>query len=125
MATGGGADRAIDWGERALRLSPFDPMNYGTWFAVTLAHFQRGDEEAAAGAASNCFQANPNWSFAHMLLAATHAKLGHIDAARRAAARVPELEPGYSIKGMCAALDLHPAIAEPLSQALRTAGLPE
>jgi hypothetical protein len=124
MATGGDADRAIDWGERTLRLSPFDPMSYGTWFAITLGHFQRGDYEAATEAARRCFQANPNWSFAHMLLAATHAKLGRTDAAKDAAARALELQPGYTVSGMCAALDLHASIAEPLSEALHKAGLP-
>ena len=63
--------------------------------------------EAAADAASKCFQANPNFSFAHMLSAATHAKLGRVDAARQAAARVLELEPGYTISGMCAAVGIH------------------
>src|SRR6516162_1182470 len=29
MAVGGDADRAIEWGERAMRLSPFDQMNFG------------------------------------------------------------------------------------------------
>jgi adenylate cyclase len=125
MATGGEADRGIDWGERALRLSPLDPINYGPCLAVTLGHLQRGEYEAAAEAARKSFQANPNWSFAHMLLAATHAKLGHIAAARHAAGRVLELEPGYSIKGMCAAGDFHASIAGPLSEALREAGLPE
>jgi adenylate cyclase len=124
MATGGDADRGIDWGEHALRLSPFDPINYGPCLAITLGHFQRGNYEAAAEAASRCFQANPNWSFAQMLLAATHAKLGRIDAARQAAERVLELEPGYTISGMCAAAGFHASIAEPLSEALRTAGLP-
>jgi hypothetical protein len=42
-----------------------------------------------------------------------------------AAKRVLELEPGYTISGMCAALDLHASIAEPLSEALRKAGLQE
>ena len=60
-----------------------------------------------------------------MLLAATHAKLGRIDAARLAAARLLELEPGYSITGMCAAVGFHPSIAAPLSEALRKAGLPQ
>lgn len=59
-----------------------------------------------------------------MLSAATHAKLGGMDAARQAAARVLELEPGYTISGMCAAVAFHTSIAEPLSEALRTAGLP-
>ena len=87
MAVGGEADRAIDWGERALRLSPFDPHNFGPCFAITFGQFQRGDYEAAAEAARKCFQANPNWSAAHMLLAATQARLGRVDAAMKAANR--------------------------------------
>jgi adenylate cyclase len=124
MATGGDAERGIDWGERALRLSPFDPMRYGTCLAISFGHFQRGEYEAAAEAARQVFQANPNWSFAHMLLAATHAKLGRLDAAKAAAARVLELQPGYTISGMCAAIDLHASIAASVSDALRSAGLP-
>jgi tetratricopeptide (TPR) repeat protein len=124
MAVGGEADRAIDWGERALRLSPFDPRNFGPWFAITFGQFQSGDYEAAAEAPCKCFQANPNWSAAHMLLAATHASLGRVDAAMKAANRVLELEPGYTISGWCAALERHKSIAEPLSETLRMAGLP-
>jgi tetratricopeptide (TPR) repeat protein len=124
MAEAGDADRAIEWADRALRLSPFDPHNYGPYFAITFGQFQRGDYEAAAEAAQKCFQVNPNWSYAHMLLAATHAKLGRADAARKATTRVLELEPGYTISGMCAALDLHKSVAEPMSEALHMAGLP-
>ncbi|MBV8472834.1 MAG: adenylate/guanylate cyclase domain-containing protein [Hyphomicrobiales bacterium] len=124
MATGGDADRGVEWGERAVRLSPVDPASYGPYFAITLGHIQRGDGEAAAEAARKCFQANPNWSYGHMLLAATHALLGRTDDAASAAKRVLELEPGYSISGMCRAVALHPSIAEPLSGALRRAGLP-
>jgi hypothetical protein len=54
-------------------------------------------------------------------LAATHAKLGRIDAAKAAARRVLELEPGFTISGNFAA---HPSIAAPLSEALSLAGLP-
>src|SRR5262249_7662725 len=32
LATGGDAERAIEWGKRALRLSPFDPMRFGVCF---------------------------------------------------------------------------------------------
>jgi adenylate cyclase len=32
MVFAGDADRAIEWGERALRLSPFDPMSFIPWF---------------------------------------------------------------------------------------------
>lgn len=118
------AERAIEWGERALRLSPFDPMNYAPWLSISLGHFQRGDFEPAAEAAQKTFQANPYWSSAHFMLAATHAKLGRHDAAMAAAARVLELQPDFSISGTCAAFDIHPALADPLSEALSLAGLP-
>jgi len=121
----GDADRGIEWGERSLRLSPLDPMSFGTLLAICLGHLARGEDEAAAKAAHRTFQANPYWSSAHFLLAATHARLGRLDAARSAAARVLELQPGFSISGTCAAFDIHPSIAEPLTEALRLAGLPE
>jgi hypothetical protein len=35
-----------------------------------------------------------------------------------------ELQPGYTIGVMCAAIDLHNSVAEPASEALRMAGLP-
>jgi adenylate cyclase len=124
MVYAGNADRGIEWGERALRLSPFDPMSYGPWLSITLGRFQRGDYEAAAEAAHKVFQANPYWSLAHVMLAATQARLGRLDAAKSAAARVLELQPSYTTSGLCAAFDLHVSLAAPLSEALKEAGLP-
>ena len=124
LATGGDAERGIEWGERALRLSPFDPMRFGVCFAIGISHLHRGEYEEAAEAARQVFQANPNWSFAHMLLAATQAKLGHLDAAREAAARVLDLQPGYTISGMVAATGIHASVAERLREALSLTGLP-
>ena len=125
MVFAGEADRSIEWGERAVRLSPIDPMNYVPWYSITLGHFQRGEYQAAAEAAHKVFQANPYWSTAHFLLAATHVKLGRLDAAKSAAERVIELQPSFSISGLCAAFDIHALIAAPLSEALSVAGLPE
>ncbi len=120
----GDADRAIEWGKRALRLSPFDPLSYIPWFSITRGHFQRGEYEAAAEAAQKVFQANPYWSTAHALLAATHVKLGRLDTAKSAAARVLELEPGFTISGYHARVGLHPSLAELYSKPLIAAGLP-
>ena len=124
MAFAGDADRAIEWGELASRLSPFDPMGYASLFSTALGHFQRGDYQPAAEMAHKVFRANPYWSTAHFMLAATHAKLGRPDAAKAAAARVLELEPDFTISGLCAAFDIDRRLAEPLSQALSEAGLP-
>lgn len=124
LATGGDVERGIAWGERALRLSPFDPMRFGVYFAIGISHLRRGEYEEAAEAARQVFQANPNWSFAHMLLAATHAKLGDLDAAKAAAARVLGLQPSFTVSGMIAALGMDASIAERLKEALSSTGLP-
>lgn len=120
----GDAARGIDWGERAMRLSPFDPIGYAALFSIAVGHFSQGDFEASADAAYKAFQANPYWSSAHFLLAATHIKLGRPEQAAQSAQRVLELEPGFTVSGMCTAFDVHPAIADPLSEALTEAGLP-
>ena len=52
-------------------------------------------------------------------------KLGRIDEAKAAAARVVALQPDFSVGEWHAALDPAPAIAVPLTEALRAAGLPE
>ena len=120
----GDTERTVDWGEQAMRLSPLDPMAYGTLFAMSLGHLAQGEYVAAADAANRTFQSNPYWSTAHFMLAATHARLGRTDAARASAARVLELQPEFTISGTIATFDIHPSVAEPLSEALALAGLP-
>ena len=90
-----------------------------------LAHFQAGRFEQAMSAARKSVQYNPGFSISHMFLAAALGKLGQIDEAKAAASRVLALQPGFSIAEWCAATDPVPAIALPLSDALRAAGLPE
>jgi adenylate cyclase len=125
MVFDGDADRGIEWAEQALRLSPVDPMSYVPWTSISLGKFLRGENEEAASAARKIFQANPNWSSAHLMLAATHVRLGRLDAARSAAARVLELQPGFTISGFCASFDIDPSLGGPLTETLRATGLPE
>src|SRR5271155_4083570 len=42
FAWAGEAQRAIDWGERAVRLSPFDPLGFIALTGISLGHFMRG-----------------------------------------------------------------------------------
>ncbi len=122
---GGEAERAIEWGERGLRFSPLDPWRFVAWHGVFAGNFQQGRYEQAASAARKAVQANPQFSTSHMLLAAALGKLSRIDEAKAAAERVLALQPGFRISEFCAAIDLTPAIAVPLTEALRQAGLPE
>jgi tetratricopeptide (TPR) repeat protein len=124
MMWAGDAGGAVEWGERALRLSPFDPMSYAPWLSVALGCFQLDKYEAALEAAHKIVRANPYWSMAHVALAATQASLGRFDAAKAAAARVLELQPGFTVGGFIAAFDIDKSLAAPLSEALKVAGLP-
>ena len=121
----GEAERAVEWGEQALRLSPFDPSAFGAWLAVALARFGQARYEDAANAARKAIQRNPGFSNLHVVLAAALVKLGHIDEAKVAAARVLALQPGFRIAEFCAVNDPAPEIAAPMTEALRAAGLAE
>jgi TolB-like protein/Flp pilus assembly protein TadD len=124
LAYAGEAERAIDWAERGLRISPFDRMSYLSYHSLALAHFLRGRYDQAAHAARRAAQLVPNLSIPHGLLAASLAKLGRIEEARTAALRLLALDPFFSARKVCAALGIPTALAEPITDAWITAGLP-
>ncbi len=124
LAYAGEAERAIDWAERALRISPFDRLNYTAYHALAVGHFMRGRYDEAAHAARRAVQSIPNFSGSQGLLAATLAKLGRVEEAKAAARQVLALEPSFSAAKHCTALGLPSALAEPLAHAWSAAGLP-
>jgi tetratricopeptide (TPR) repeat protein len=121
----GQAEQAIEWSERALRLSPFDPWAFAAFHALMLGHFLRGRYEQAATAAYKAVQSNPAHSISYMLLAAPLAKLGRLEEAKTAAARVLELQPAFRYSRQFAGVDCAPVLAASLADALRSIGLPE
>jgi Flp pilus assembly protein TadD len=121
----GQAEQAIDWGQRALRLSPFDGWAWAAYHALTLGHFARGDDEHAADAARKAVQLNPAHSISYMLLAASLAKLGRIEEAKSAAARVLELQPAFRYSRQFAGVNCARPLAASLGEALHAIGLPE
>jgi tetratricopeptide (TPR) repeat protein len=121
----GEAEPAIEWSERALRLSPFDPWAFAAFHAVMLGHFLRGRYEEAVTAAYKAVQSNPAHSISYMLLAAPLAKLGRLEESKAAAARVLELQPTFRYSRQFAGVDCAPALAAALGEALRSFGLPE
>ena len=124
LAYAGEAERAIDWAERALRVSPFDRLTYHSHHALALSHFLRERYEAAADAGRHAVQSSPGFSISHVLLAAALAKLGRDDEAKAVAAHALMLQPGFSASGFCTALAVPVELAAPLAQAWRKAGLP-
>jgi TolB-like protein len=125
LGWGGEAERAIEWSERGVRLSPFDSWAWAAFDAQAMGHFHRGRYEEAAHAAYRSVQANPAHSITYVQLAAALAKFGRLDEARAAAARVLELHPTFRYSRQFAGVNCAPALAASLGDALRAAGLPE
>ena len=121
----GEAERAIEWGQQALRLSPFDFWAWSAHHALALGYFHRGHFEQAAVAAHKAIQLNPAHSISYMLLAAALAKLGRIEEAKSAAASVLERQPEFHYSKQFSGVDCAPTLATSLGEALRAAGLPD
>jgi tetratricopeptide (TPR) repeat protein len=125
LGWGGEVERAIEWAERAIRLSPFDPWRFAAHHSLTLGHFHRRRFQEAADSAYKAVQANPGHSISHMLLAAPLVKLGRMEEAKAAAARVLELQPTFRYSKQFSGVNCAPSLAASLSNALRETGLPE
>jgi TolB-like protein len=122
---GGEAERAIDWAEKGLRLSPFDPWGFAAHHSLVLGYFKLRRFEDAAREAYKAVQANPAHSISYMLLAAALVRARKIDDVRSAASTVVRLQPNFSCKRQFVGVDCEAALAEALGSALRTIGLRE
>jgi adenylate cyclase len=125
LGWGGEAERAIEWGERGIRLSPFDPWISAGLHGIYLGHFLRGRYEEAATAMRRAIRSKPGFSISHMFLATVLAKLGRMEEARAAAERVLQLQPNFSSSAQCAGIGCVPVLGSPLIEAMRAAGLPD
>lgn len=117
---------AVEQAERAIRLSPFDPLLYLPYVGLAYAHFAAGRFEEAAAAAGRASQSNPRFSMPYVLHAGALANLGRGDEARAVARRLLEVEPDLTVSSAIrsaryANLDKN---AE-LGDSLRRAGLPD
>ncbi len=125
LAWGGEAERAIAWSERGMRLSPRDPWAFAAFDAQAMGHFHLGHYDKAAHAAYKSVHANPAHSITYVQLAAALAKLGRLEEAKAAAAKVLELHPAFRYSRQFAGVNCAPALAISLGKALHAAGLPE
>ena len=112
LAWGGEAERAIEWSERGMRLSPLDPWAFAAFDAQALSYFHLGRYDKAAQAAYKSVQANPAHSITYVQLAAALAKLGRLEEAKAAAAKVLELHPTFRYSRQFCGVNCAPALAE-------------
>jgi adenylate cyclase len=125
LAHAGYTAKAIDYAERALRLTPFGRESSFAYSALAMAHCALGDFAAAAAASAKAVQANQRFSLNHVLHAAALSHLERMDEAKAAARRVLECESDFTISGFVRAHTGRIEIWGPIGDALRRLGLPE
>ncbi|MEN3343077.1 MAG: adenylate cyclase [Actinomycetota bacterium] len=117
---------ALDQAERAIRLSPFDPLLYLPYVGLAYAHFAAGRFTEAATAASRASQSNPKFTMPYVLHAAALANLGRREEARVVADRLRQVEPALTVStAIRSARFANPDKNAELGDALHLAGLPD
>ena len=124
LSWAGQAPRTIDWAQRALRLSPFDPWKFIAYRSLALAHLLTAEYELAAEAARRAVQFNRGFGSSYML-AAGLMKLGRRADPGVAVARLMEREPAFRLSGQLKGVDCAPPLAAALVNALAGTNIPE
>ena len=116
-------EEAVRSFERAIRMSPVDPLLHVAFAGMGLAFIELGRFDEAIVAGKKALRQNPSFSAAYRCLASAFAHLGRAAEAREAAARVFEVDPGFTISAWIARGGQ--SNAKLLMEGLRKAGLPE
>src|SRR5437660_2006012 len=124
LSLAGQFDLAIERAQRALRLSPFDPLNYLSSNALVVSYLCTGREQDSLAAGRNSVQLNPQFSVCHALSAAALARCDLLDEAKAAVRRVLALEPSFTMKGFLKVISFEPTVVAVLEAAWTAAGVP-
>lgn len=93
----GAYERAIEHAEKAIRLSPLEPLIYYAAFALGLACLFTGRNEDAVTNARKAIDGNQNFAFTHCLLSLACDRLGRRDEAIRAVRGLLKIAPRFRI----------------------------
>jgi adenylate cyclase len=119
---------AIGRFERAIRLSPLDPVAYVACAGMGFAHLFAGRSDEAVAWARKASHEQPNWAGSWRVAAIAYALSERIVEAREAMTRLREIDPGLRLSNHLARLA--PPFRRPedlarFTEGLRRAGLPE
>jgi adenylate cyclase len=109
--------------ERAMRMSPLDPLLHRSFIGMGFAFIELRRFDDAIDAAKKALRQNPSHSAAYRCLVSAFAHLGRVAEAREAAARVLEHDPTFTMAAYIARGGQ--SNAKLFIEGLRKAGLPE
>src|SRR5262249_33976256 len=117
-------EEAVPSFERAIRMSPLDPLLYSTHSGIAYALIELGRFDEAIVAAKKSRRQNPFYPTAYRCLASAFAHLGRDAEAREAATRLLEIDPAFTISAWTARGE-RGLTANLITEGFRKAGLPE
>jgi adenylate cyclase len=111
--------------EKAMRLSPLDPMNFNNLVGLASAHQVAGDDAASTELFIRALQERPNAVWIHRNLAAAAYGAGRMDQARASLAELQAAYPGFTLRNYREAMVFTPRMLDRMTEQLRALGLPE
>ena len=117
--------KAIENFERALRLSPIDPMNFNNYAGIGSAHEVAQEYDKAAAFYRRALEERPNASWIYRNLAASLSGAGRVEEAKQAFADLMRSYPDLTVSRFKQAMVFSPAVLNRMAENLRKLGLPD
>ncbi len=117
--------KAIEHFERALRLSPIDPMNFNNHAGLASAHEVLQDYDKAAALYRRALLERPNANWIYRNLASSLSGAGRIDEASQAFTELLRSYPDLTISKFKQAMVFSGTTLDRMAENLRKLGLPE
>jgi adenylate cyclase len=118
-------ERAIANFERALRLSPIDPMNFNNYVGIGSAHEIAEDYNEAAAFYRRALEERPNASWIYRNLPGVLSSAGRVEEANRAFADLMRNYPDLTVSKFKQAMVFSAPVLDRMAENLRKLGLPE
>jgi len=117
--------KAIGNFERALRLSPIDPMNFNNYVGIGSAHEVAQEYDKAAAFYRRALEERPNASWIYRNLASVLSGAGRVDEAKQAFAVLMLTYPDLTVSKFKQAMVFSPTVLNRMADNLRKLGLPD
>src|SRR3954447_5836140 len=119
------AQKGIENFERALRLSPIDPMNFNNYVGIGSAHEMAQEYDQAVAFYRRALQERPNARWIYRNLSSSLWGAGRLEEAKQAYAELMRNYPDLTIAKFKQAMVFSPAVLDRMADNLRRLGLPE
>jgi TolB-like protein len=119
-------DTALEHFNRALRLSPLDPLKYNMHAGIAFAHFLAGHHDEAKTWVDRALRTQPNYLPAVRVAIVNNVWIGRIEEAKRLMIQIRELDPALRISNLKEVIPLRqPEHFARYEEGMRKAGMPE